>query len=443
MKTSGILVLSGCLCLAACGGETQSATRVLGMSDSIRIGLDASEAMLNAYRDRAIALLRKQQAGAEASPQVSLAASYTRLDEVESFLFGEETVRLGTLDNYAVSARIDQLLYSGGRVRAALRAARALEDLAAWELDETRQALVRDIRLRFLDVLLARHVVHVREQSVEQLEALVLQTRQKYDRDAASEFDVLSAQVKLANEQPPLIRARNDHELAREAFRRLVNLGDAPFRIEGVLDFQPDHERLDTFLAEALASRPVLRIVQAQVRLLDEDVVAARSGLLPDIRTHFAYSGANAYEFAGFDDEWRWHWNAGLRLSWDLWDGGRTRRLVGEKRLERDKRQTDLDALRKTVALQVRRAYLAREHARQSVEASRDNVALAEKALDIAAVRYGNGLATRLEYTDANLSLNTARLALYGALRDHAAAGAELDYACGRAVHVVEKGAEQ
>ncbi len=86
MKTSGILVLSGCLCLAACGGETQSATRVLGMSDSIRIGLDASEAMLNAYRDRAIALLRKQQAGAEASPQVSLAASYTRLDEVESWV---------------------------------------------------------------------------------------------------------------------------------------------------------------------------------------------------------------------------------------------------------------------------------------------------------------------------------------------------------------------
>ena len=71
------------------------------------------------------------------------------------------------------------------------------------------------------------------------------------------------------------------------------------------------------------------------------------------------------------------------------------------------------------------------KQAEETVSASRDTVELAEKSLEIARARYENGLATYLDFTDANLSLNLARLTRLQALHDHMNALARLRQASG------------
>jgi outer membrane protein len=402
---------------------------------ALRVGLTNSIAAQNAVRDRAIADTRVAQARSEALPTFALGASYTRLDELETVDFGsgDGPVEVGTLDNYTATAGLSQLLYAGGRVGAALRAARLSRALADAERAEVETELVRDIRIGFYDLLLARDTVEVNAAALEQLEALLEQTRSRYEAGTASEYDLLTARVRAANARPPLIRARNAYAVGRQAFLRLLGLDDPAFEPAGELSFTEREADADALIREALRARPLVERARTVVRLREEDLVAARSGTRPDLRARASYSGANSYGFVSFDDDWEWHWNAGLVLSWDLWDGGLTRGLVDEKRYERDKSIALLEDVGRAVRTEVRSACLDLARAAEAVEAGRGTVALAEKGLAIARSRYENGLATYLEYTDSTVALSTARLSERQALRDHAAAWALLRYAVGKA----------
>jgi outer membrane protein TolC len=151
---------------------------------------------------------------------------------------------------------------------------------------------------------------------------------------------------------------------------------------------------------------------------------------MPELRAFFDYAGANQTTFGTAQDEWDWNWTAGLTLNWNFWDGNLTRQTVREKKLDVAKLLDDHEAITERVRLEVRQAWLQLQNARQSVEASKDSVTLAEEALRIAKARHAAGLATYLEFTDANVALSTARLTRLQSLRDHAVAIAQVRYAC-------------
>lgn len=425
MRWVVILLVSGtCLYAAADSSVTYA------LDACIRIGLSESGAARNARCDQEIADRRLRQAYGLVLPHVAAEASYLRLDELQEIDFGESTESFGTLDNYEVAARVEQLLFSGGQVGAAVRAARAARAYADAARATTEARLIRDIETRFYGVLLARDAVSVREASVEQLEAYAEQTHAKEANGAASEFDLLTAQVRLANEKPKLITARNAHKLAAAELASLLGL-PSHCTFTGRLE-QADIELSRVEMQRlALANRPMLKRSDLRLQLGREEIVSARSEALPDVRAHFSYSGANAYQFVSFDEEWEWHWNAGVTLNWNVWDGDLTRQKVKKQKAEYEKLVTGDDELRKAVKLDVRQAYLGLVQAREALAASGDSVALAERALAIARTRHAAGLTTYLEFTDANLALSTARLARLQAQHDLAVAVTDARYACG------------
>jgi outer membrane protein TolC len=312
-----------------------------------------------------------------------------------------------------------------------MKAASLAEGLAGWTRADAEARLRRDIRTGFYDLLLARAAVKVREESLGQIESLVARTEQRFKSGAASEFDVLSAKVRVANEKPEVIRARNLRDVGMEGFRTLVGLPDGAFEVDGELSCEPLRETLEDLCRRASCWRPALRGAEMGARLKEQDLAAAKAGYLPSVNTFFNYAGSDPYGFSMTDGGMEWHWNAGVALRWDLWDGGLTRGLVTQKRLELDKLRSELEDFRKLVKLEVTQAYLDMTRALDTIEAGRGNVALAQKALGIAKTRYDTGLSTYLEFTDANLALRTAELTLYNALRDHMNAVARLKYAAG------------
>ena len=413
-------------------GPASSATNRLTLEECLCLARESSETAMRAALDVSIADERYRQARSEVFPHLSVSATYTRLDELQEVDLGDGPLELGTLDNYAVEGRIEQLLFSGGRVRAALGAAQSLRGYSDATRAETDLRLVRNVRFAFIDILLAKEVIDVRKASVAQLESAARQTEQRRSSGEASEFDVLTARVRLGNERPELLRSRNTCRLALEDFRRLVGLDDeTPFLLDGVLACRPVRVDPAVLRDEAMSRRGAVRALSKLVDLRDRDARAARSGTLPDVRAIMTYNGGNSYGFVSFDDEWEWHWTGVLALRWTLWDGGLTRGAARAKRFEYRKAQGELAEMRRLVKLEVRAACLEVDRAAESVEAGRGNVSLAEKALAIAGTRHQSGLTTYLEFSAANVALRSARLAHLTALRDHMKAIASLEYACG------------
>lgn len=409
----------------------------LSLEDCIRIGLDRSIRMANARRDEQIAGARIRQVRAQALPELKARGSYTRLDEVESFDMGQGPIEMGKLDNYAVSAEASQLLYSGGSVRAALKAAELYRDNSRLGTRRSEQELVRDIEIGFYGILLSEANVEVQRASVEQLRALVEQAEAKYRNETASEFELLSVRVRLANQEPVLILAQRNLEVAREAFRNLLHLEEHDFRLRGELSYEPVGIEYEQWRAEGLKRRPELIQQEKLIGLWKQDVRVEKGKYLPTVRARAAYKGANPPAFFSGESGWDWSWDAGLTLEWDILDGGLRHGRLLEKSLELEKARDNLLDLERAVELQIRAAYLDLKHAAEAVAATTDNVQLAEKSMGIARTRYEVGLATYLEYTDANLALSDARLLWFSALRAHRAALAELRCACGLAVDEV------
>ena len=403
---------------------------VYTLEECVEMGLREAAAARNAERDARIAVTRIGQVRAQLLPDLKAKGGYTRLDEVPEYESDGEMEPTGREDNYAAGVEVSQLMYSGGSVGAALKAAKLYREIAQTRIRQTENELVRDIQVGFNDILLADEQVKVQEASLAQLEDLLKQAEARRRQETASEFDVLTARVKVANERPVLILARKRAELARAAFRSLVHLEPEEFALAGELALEASERTLAEWQELGLEQRPELLELRHFLGMRQADIRAEQGGYLPQIRAFANYEGTNP-ESGSARDEWEWGWTAGVTAEWDLFDGALRRNRIAEKRLELEKEQETLADTERQVLLEIQTHYLDLKQAEETVAASAETVALAEKSLEIARTRYENGLATYLDYTDANLALNVARVTRLLALHEHMNALARLRQASG------------
>ena len=434
---SGVAI--GWMAWAGCAsGAEASPAKPFTLKECVEIGLKQAAAARNALRDEQIAGTRIGQVRAQILPQLKAKGGYTRLDEAASSEVDGEMVQLGQEDNFSAGISVSQLLYSGGSVRSALDAAKLYREVAQTRVRQVENELVRDIRSGFNDILLEDEQVRVQEASAAQLQDLLEQAESRFRQKTASEFDVLSARVRLANIQPVLIRARKQADLARAKFRSLVQLDPADFDLAGELAYEPSERPLEAWQELGMEQRPELIEQRRFLGMWEADIRAEQGGYLPQIRAFAGYDGANP-EAGSADRSWEWGWSAGVTAEWDLFDGALRRNRIREKTLELEKARETLADSERQVALEIQAHHLELEQAAETVAASRDTVALAEKGLEIARTRYENGLATYLDFTDANLSLSVARLTRLQALHDHMNALARLRQASGEQLETGEQ----
>lgn len=412
------------------GEEVAPAVPVYTLEECLALGLEQAAAARNALRDEEISGRLIGQVRAQLLPSLKARGGYTRLDEVPSYENDGEIVLTGREDNYSAGLEASQLLYSGGSVGAALKAARLYREIAKARVRQTENELARDIRTGFNDILLADEQVKVQEASLAQLEDLLKQAETRKRQQTASEFDVLTARVKVANERPLLIAARKRADLARASFRSLVHLDAEKFALAGELAFEPSEISLEDWQEHGMEHRPELQELRRFLGMRQADIRAEQGGYLPQIRAFANYQGTNP-ESGSAREAWEWEWTAGVTAEWDLFDGALRRNRIAEKRLELDKARETLADTERQVRLEIQSHYLDLMQAAETVAASAETVELAEKSLEIARTRYENGLATYLDYTDANLALSLARLTRLLALHEHMNALARLRQASG------------
>jgi outer membrane protein TolC len=429
---ASLLLLAG-LGANGTGAVTNRPPRSYSLQHCLEIGLERAVSVANARRDEQIAAARITTTRASVLPQLALSGSYTRLDEVSSIDMGDGTsFSFGNLDNYSAAASLSQLLFNGGQVNAALRAAQRYRQYTAYGVAHERARLICAITLGFHDVLLAQAAADVQRQSVRHLEEFLSQTRARFAQQTVSEFDVLSAQVRLANERPKWIEAQNQLLLARDALRNRARLDEGDYLLTDDAALPPMTNDLAALQLRALTQRPDIRQVAALLSMQEEDVAAAKGQYYPALQAFANYTGGNSSSYDVSQSDWSWHWNAGLSLSWSLFDGGARQGRVAEKKITLAKTRATLDDLKRAAALEVSQAYLELARARETLASTRETVALAERALAIARTRYEQGLSTALEFTETNVALSAARLGASKARRDYLCALAQLAYASGQ-----------
>jgi outer membrane protein len=386
------------------------------------------------------------EARAPAIPQLTASGSYERVEKKSIDVFPGSTS--GPTPNqqepWSATVELSQLVYAGGRVTAALRAAKLTDQIAVLDFQRTVADTVLDVRKAFYQILLNKALVTVREQSVRLLEEQLQDAQHRFDAGAVPRFNVLRAEVELANAKPPLIRAQNDLRLSREALVKLLAIDSreqrqdfTPINFTGELTYEHRAWSLADALAQAVARRPEYQQAEKRVSLTKENIKVAAAGYKPEISVFGDY-GIHDSLFGNEIDDTRNGWTAGARASWSLFDGMLTRGKVTQARAEHAKTELDYEDARRSIELEVRQAYSVYLQALELIEASKKTVEQGEESLRLADARFRAGTGTQLDVLSAQTALTDARSNEIQALHDYNVALATLERATGMTVKTAQ-----
>lgn len=336
---------------------------------------------------------------------------------------------------YTFALSGSQLLYSGGRVNAALRIARNVEAAARYNLQEEIATIEMDVRSAYYQALFAQELVGISEAALERAQRFLEEEQLRFRAGRASDLEVLRAEVELENLRPQLVQARNAAELAMLNLKRLTNVPlDQPVRLTTPLAPPPPEELADVRLApEVLAAqRAALQAAQEQIEIREQQVRIARSAYLPTLSLNTSY-GKLIYPSTlfAFNENWRTDWTISLSLQIPIFDGFRRTSQIQQARVQLRQAELQHDQLREAIQLQYEQALGEKQRALADIGARQRTVEQAQRVYELTQMRYDKGLATQLDVFSAQLSLNQARTNLAQALTDYYVADAGLDRAVG------------
>lgn len=372
------------------------------------------------------------EARASRLPSLAAGAEYARSDEplLPSPLYHDDT--------WNVSVTAQQVLYAGGGLQAQVRGRR--EQLEAARLAFT--AAVNDtllaVRRQFYDVLLARELIGVQEEALRVLDSELADARHRRDAGTGSDFDVLRAEVSVANARPALIRARNTYRDSQDRLRATLGAeGDDESRpteldVQGSLEVPRREIALPEALSAARVRRPELLQQERLLHAAEHSIVSARSGYLPTVAAVAGYEWTKPSLLSAPENHLD-GWTAGVRASWPIFDGRATAGRVTQARSRANQVRFGADERRLAVDLEVRQAYSLLSESDELLRSAAKVVDQARESLRLAQARFQAGSATQLDVLTAQASLTQARSNLAQARHGYAVALAALDRAVGLA----------
>ena len=389
----------------------------------------------------------KQQEGVEIQvrsrqiPNVSASGSYTGNTREISTYVPQDT------NSWGISLQARQVLYAGGGVQSSIRSARLGREAAMYELEGIINQQLLSVRTQFYTVLFAKQRITVQEENINLLTQQLKDARSRFDAGTTSNFDVLRAEVALANGQPPLIQARNDFRIAVDQLRQLVGYvaakGSDTTKIPelvGSLDVgQPVTFEIAEALAAARTNRPELQQLAKLQEAGEQNVKTNRAAYQPEVDL------VGSYEVVRnpFNGQWNNRlegWVAGVQTSWNIFDGRATAGRVVQAKSLLEQAKLSLASTSLAIEVQVRQADSSLIEAWELVQASSKTVEQAQEALRLANVRYAAGTATQLDVLTSQVALTDARLNQLQAYYGYNVALAAMREAIGQADPFVTNG---
>lgn len=359
-------------------------------------------------------------------PQLSANASYTRtLKSQFDGAFGSSSdtsssgpdfsnLPFGQANTWVLGLQGQWTLFNGMRNFAGASAATADTRAAETGLLSQRAALVLTTATAYYDALLADRLTAIAESTLAQTEATLRETQLGFEVGNRAEFDLLRARVARDNARPNVITAHAQRDIAYLRLKQLLGLALTD-SLELVTPLEDSALVLPRAVAEfsddtTVATRAAVSQAAAQVDASAARVRAARGEILPAVVLQSTYN-RYGYPKSGFP-EWdvmRPDWNVVLGLQLPLFTGGRIKGATDLARATLADSRLRLQQAREAAEIDLRNAITTHAAARATYEASTGTTEQAQRAYEIAQVRYREGISTQTELADARLLLQQAQ----------------------------------
>jgi outer membrane protein len=433
---TALVVAPGVPCIA------RAETLELTLEEAIELGLSNNASVKSARLAVEAAEAGVSSAKALNYPDLSVGAVYTHVfEDQKSFTTG---LYQSSSDPISLSADLSQNITTFGKARNSIRLARESVASSVLDYEEERRSLIVNIKRAFYQYLLAREILSVQQESLAYKEDALSLARERYESGLVPDYEVLQAESDLESFKPELIDAQNQVTFAELAVRDILGIDrdeEVIIVLVGNLEEPASLEISSELLMErALAENSTLQQRRQALALQQVQVELSRVQKRPSIVGFARYGLESGYDpqtgkakYWG-TDAWDGNLTAGVSVQMPLsglfpWSGENADITQSSRNLE--KLSVELESTQSSVRLTVHNALLAMEKQESKITSGRKYVQLAQRLYESARERYNNGLITSLEFQDAQMGLNSARLSYLQAVYDYRSARFELMDAIG------------
>lgn len=408
----------------------------LALMDAIKLALQYNRDIQTAVENTSYAHGRILQAYGGVVPTATLNGTYNRIDKVAEIDIGGNKLTAGSLNNYTFNLHIEQPIFNGSAA-AGLRAAKLYNALTDKQVDNTTQSVVFGVDQSYYQLLLLQKTYQVNQQYLQVSKASLKDVQNKAKYGTATHFNVLRAEVDVANAQTQMIKSQNDLEQAQAAFFKLLGVSqNSEITLEDSLNYKPMNVNESNMVNTALHNNPLLASSLLTVRLNEQNVLASYSRYFPTVSAflnqNYQYPNPHGSFFnPGNYLKYGYAWNAGITLKWSIFDLSREGTVVQDKSELRQQKISYLDT-REQILYNVRSAVLALKNAERAVNAQKLTVQQAQEGLRLAQVGLQNGTLDQVSVLDSRQALRQAELSYYSSIYNHKVARLQLMKATGQ-----------
>lgn len=360
--------------------------------------------------ERSQAALR--EAIAAEYPSLDLGADITRSDsasaqrqnELQQLLTGQDVPDETVSRSLSGQLELSYDVYTSGRRSATIRTRERQVRLSQLEVERIEEQLRLDVSNAYYDIQEAEQQIRISTQAVIAAQQSLCDAEALERAGVGTRFDVLQAQVQLANEQQNLARAQrnfqvNQRQLAQQLSVSLpLNVTAAdPVDIAGYWNTNLEDSIIEAFKRRAELEQ---QLVQREISEQQRRVAQAATGPQVSLFANYQLLEVFGDEIPVTDG-----YSIGARLRWNLYDGGAAQARARQEDRNRDIADTRFADTRSQVRFQVEQAYYDLQTNFENIQTASVEVERAREALRLARLRFGAGVGTQTDVINSETQL--------------------------------------
>jgi outer membrane protein TolC len=399
------------LALAAVLSAAEQAD-ILTLESAVGMALSRNERSLQADERVRAAESLVGQARAYFLPNLTGTGVYTRRPFEVSRTVGGSTITIQKLDAISGVAALNLTLFDARSLPALLQA-RSNRSAERYAAAEAKRQLAFEVGNAYLTTLGVDQVLEASRHRYEYARQTLEAAQARYAAGLVSVNDVTRAELEYATAEMGITQVQGQVETTRLQLAYLLDETSLSSRRLEVPEF---------LLRDADAERGEIGdlIVQAQARRLDLSALRWRAKAqqaltlqpllkwLPSLSFGGQYRYTNEAGLTGRST----NWNAGLTLTWNVFDGLARNAEYAERKANAALADLEVQSTLRKVELDVRDAFVSLANQRASLKQATIAHEVAGKNAAETAELYRQGLSSALQVADANVRLFEAEVAL-------------------------------
>lgn len=403
----------------------------LDLDRCITIALEQNKKILAAKQDVIKTYAQIDENKALAYPDINASADYTRIGNILEYEFNGRKFSFVPEDNYKIDLNIKQKIYSP-QVFEAIKASKSFAKTSEVQIEIVKAETVSEVKKAYYFLLLAKKLIKINEESISQLQRNVEDVKKRLKVGIITDYDLLRAEVQLANAMPALTKAKYDYEIAKTSLKLVMGIEpSSSIKIDGKLIYLPLKITFQDAIDNAINERAEIDQINYTIETYERYSNVAKKEAHPTLTMHGDISYANNELSSGGKTNWNYQWNVGITLDYKLFDGGSRKSKIVGSLSDLTNARINKDQIISNIHVEVKTAFSVLMETNELIISQEKGIEKAKRAFEIAKVRNKNGLMTQLELMDVQLALTVARINYSKAIYEYLVALANLKKSIG------------